>query len=113
MNKTKKWGAEDKLNAVILTASMTEVEKSGYCRQQGLYPEELTQWKQTCLAGFGKQTKSPESRQSKILERKLKKETKRLRKELTRKDRALAETAALLVLKKKAQELWGEPEDAE
>jgi len=30
--------------------------------------------------------------------------------ELRRKEKALAETAALLVLKKKAQAIWGEPE---
>ena len=41
----------------------------------------------------------------------LKKENKNLKKDLNRKEKALAETAALLVLKKKAQEIWGEPED--
>lgn len=39
------------------------------------------------------------------------KKIKTLEKELNRKEKALAETAALLVLQKKAQELWGEPED--
>ena len=43
--------------------------------------------------------------------KKSKKENKSLKKDLSRKEKALAETAALLVLKKKAQEIWGEPED--
>ena len=41
----------------------------------------------------------------------IKKENKNLKKDLNRKEKALAETAALLVLKKKAREIWGEPED--
>ena len=43
--------------------------------------------------------------------RTLKKENKSLKKDLNRKEKALAETAALLVLKKKAQEIWGGPEE--
>lgn len=35
-----------------------------------------------------------------------------LERELARKEKALAETAALLVLRKKAQAIWGESEDA-
>jgi len=47
----------------------------------------------------------------KVEERKWKQEAKRLEKELNRKDKALAETAALLVLKKKVQTIWGDPEE--
>ena len=39
------------------------------------------------------------------------KERKKLEKELARKEKALAETAALLVLRKKANAIWGDPED--
>ncbi len=31
--KQNKWSSEDKLNAVIATASMNEAEKSEYCRK--------------------------------------------------------------------------------
>ena len=41
------------------------------------------------------------------------KRIKELERELRRKDKALAETAALLVLKKKAQAIWGDREDEE
>jgi hypothetical protein len=50
-------------------------------------------------------------KKAKQTEQELKQKTKALEKELTRKEKALAETAALLVLKKKAQELWGDQED--
>jgi len=106
-NKLK---AEEKFNIVILTASMSEAEKSEYCRKNGIYPEDIEQWKEDCITacGDGSGTKSKRDRK---VERKLEQETKRLKKELTRKEKALAETAALLVLKKKADALWGVQED--
>ena len=41
----------------------------------------------------------------------MKRKTKALEKELTRKEKALAEAAALLVLKKKVQDIWGDKEE--
>ena len=43
--------------------------------------------------------------------RQLKNENKALKKELRRKEKALAEAAALLILQKKANRLWGYDED--
>lgn len=40
-------------------------------------------------------------------------ELRRLKKELQRKESALAETAALLVLRKKAEAIWGSSQDEE
>jgi len=106
----KKLTPEDKFNVVILTASMSEAEKSEYCRKNGIYSEEIEQWKKDCIAGCGSTSYVKTIKRSKI-ERKLEQETKLLKKELNRKDKALAETAALLVLKKKANAIWGDPED--
>lgn len=39
------------------------------------------------------------------------KKNKQLARELDRKEKALAEAAALLVLRKKAEAIWGEPEE--
>ena len=50
-------------------------------------------------------------KEAKEKEQEYKKKTRNLEKDLRRKEKALAETAALLVLKKKVQEIWGEPED--
>ena len=53
----------------------------------------------------------PSSVRALTVEQKKDKQTiKKLEHELRRKDKALAETAALLVLTKKAREIWGEPE---
>jgi len=109
--KQNKWSSEDKLNAVIATASMNEAEKSEYCRKQGIFTSDIDLWRSDCLAGCADKKTEKLSKKEKAKVRKLEKETKRLKKELNRKDKALAETAALLVLKKKAQALWGDDEE--
>ena len=40
------WGAQDKLAVVIETAVMNEVQLGEYCRDKGLYAEQIMQWKQ-------------------------------------------------------------------
>lgn len=109
--KKNKLKPDDKFNVVILTASMSEAEKSEYCRQNGIYPEDIEQWKNDCIAGCGNELDKSAKKQNRNSERKWENENRRLKKELNRKDKALAETAALLVLKKKAHDIWGDPED--
>lgn len=104
-----KWSAEAKFAVVMETASMSESELSTYCRSKGLYSEQVKQWKHACIEG----QRSEASRRK--LEReqgkKDKKKIKGLERELARKEKALAETAALLVLRKKYNALWEEKED--
>ena len=103
------WSAEAKLAVVIETASMNESELSEYCRSKGLYPEQVKEWKQACIQG---QLSEVERRKQEREQAKQdKKEIKELKRELQRKEKALAETAALLVLRKKYNALWGEKED--
>ncbi len=67
----------------------------------------MDQWKKDAISAM-----IPKPNKEQIEEHKnLKKEISILKKDLSRKDKALAETAALLILKKKAQEIWGEPEE--
>jgi transposase len=73
----------------------------------GLYPEQIAGWRQLCLSA----NKPLPTKANQAAIRRQAQENKRLKAELRRKDKALAETAALLVLKKKAQEVWGDPED--
>jgi transposase len=97
------WSAEEKLRAVIDAASLSDAELGGFLRRKGLHEAQLTQWREAAVAALG----SPTVKGTKA-------ETKRIReleRELLRKDKALAETAALLVLKKKVQALWGEEDD--
>lgn len=108
-NNPNQWCAEDKLAVVIETASLNEAQLSEYCRRKGLYPEQIQEWKSTALCGY---QNSPQQKKAKSVNQAQDKKTiKRLESELRRKDKALAETAALLVLSKKCQAIWGESEE--
>ena len=103
------WSAESKFAAVLETASMSAEELNQYCREKGLYPAQIEQWREACLNGPAvseKQSKQ-EKRQS-MAERK---KIKQLQAEIRRKDKALAEAAALLVLSKKLDALYGIDQD--
>lgn len=104
------WSAEDKFSVVLETASMNESELSAYCRQKGLYVEQLQSWRQSCIDG--NESGVERERAVKAQTREDKRRIKSLERELRRKEKALAEAAALLILRKKAQAIWGEDEDA-
>jgi len=104
---SQRWTAVARLQAVIITAAMDEVTRSAWWREQGLYPTELDAWKQDAIAGLGepRAVSATEARQDR-------RRIKELERELHRKDRALAEPAALLVLSKKLSAVFHEGEDA-
>lgn len=99
--------SEDKFNIVLETATMNQEELSAYCRQKGLYPDQISDWKQQCIKA--NEPVAPKVDKNKIKEQE--KENQQLKAELRRKEKALVETAVLLVLKKKVQQIWGDPED--
>jgi transposase-like protein len=108
--KPQKRSARAKLAAVAETAALNEAELAEYCRRQGLYPEDVKAWRaQAESALAGGVVPASELRAVKAAE---KKRLRALERELHRKDKALAETAALLTLRKKAAAIWGEAEDA-
>ncbi len=94
-----------KLAAVIHTAVMNEAERSTYCREHGLYVEQLDAWKQAFEAS---DVSGTADRAELTQERK---KSRLLAKELHRKEKALAEAAALLTLSKKARAIWGTDAD--
>lgn len=104
-----KWTSEEKFLIVLETASLSESEIGEYCRKKGIYRKQIAKWYQACSQANLPSNKPPAkaSEEAKTLEKRLKK----LEKELGRKDKALAETAALLVLRKKANAIWGDSED--
>jgi transposase-like protein len=105
-----KHSAPQKLAIVVETAALNEAELAGYCRKNGLYPEEVKRWcAQAERALAGGVVSAQELREAVTAE---KKRSKALERELNRKEKALAETAALLTLRKKAAAIWGEGEDA-
>lgn len=105
-----KWSAEAKLAAVVETATLSELDLNQYCREKGLYPEQVEAWRQACLDG---QTSAKQQAQSERAQTKAdKKRIRELERELNRKEKALAEAAALLVLRKKLNALWGDDGDS-
>ena len=91
----------------MATASLDETAVGIYCREHGLYVIQLTQWKEAFM------TQKPNlKKQDKLAElRALRLENKRLKQDVKRKNSALAEATALLILKKKASLIWGEVEE--
>ncbi len=95
---SEQWSAQTKLAIVAETYSMTESELSQYCREKGLFPEQIQSWRSDCMQGF-KSSKEQEA-EAKKQAKADKLEIKELKKDLRLKEKALAETAALLVLRK-------------
>lgn len=102
------WSAASRLEAVIATARLDEGAKSAWCRQHGVFPSELDKWRRSAAAALADPAEAPPSpRQIREDRRRI----KTLERELRRKDKALAETAALLVLAKKLSAIYGEGAD--
>ena len=93
----------DQLKHLLATASLDETALGAYCREHGIYSFQMQQWKNE----FMSTDKSQKKQETQTELRALRAENKLLKKDLLRKDRALAETTALLVLKKKADLLFG------
>ena len=103
---TKRWSPKDKFHIVLETSTLTEQELAAYCRRKGLFVEDVKAWREQCIIANASNAKDPLKLEEDLKEEKQK--TKALERELRRKDKALAETAALLVLRKKAQAIWGD-----
>ena len=91
------------------TAQLSEVEIAEYCRSKGLFVEQVQAWRDACMQANGGVAQEATRLHKDLREKE--REIKRLEQELRRKESALAETAALLVLRKKANAIWGEGED--
>jgi len=78
-----------------------------YCRKNGLYPHQLKQWE----ADFMTPPNNEKIPKINAELKQLRAENKKLNQIIKRKDKVLAETVALLVLKKKADDIWGEKEE--
>lgn len=103
------WSGEDKVRVVLESAGLPDAELGSFLRREGLHEEDLARFREdvraAAVAGLtaAKKTRgaqTEEQRRIKVLERDLK-----------RSQAALAETAAILVLRKKANALWGDEGD--
>ncbi len=101
----KQLGSAEKFHLVLEAASIPEEELGAWIREKGLHSEHLQLWQQEL-----RDTVTDRNKENKTELKEAKKKIKSLEKELNRKDKALAEMAALVVLKKKVHQIW---EDAE
>ena len=99
------WSTQDKFLVVVETAGMNETELAAYARKKGLYVEQIQLWRDACINANGGVAQEAAKLNKQLKESE--KERRKLQKELKRKDKALAETATLLVLSKKADAIWG------
>lgn len=103
------WGPADKFTVVIETAGLNTTELSAYCRERGLHPEQVDRWRQAAQDANAEPLLT--MAEQKDLEKRHQadqRKIKRLQQEMRRKDKALAEAAALLIASKKIQAYWGE-----
>jgi transposase len=105
-DQPRRWTPAARLEAVIATAGLNETERSAWCREHGVLPTALDAWKRDAIGGLG------ESAGDSVAAKQEQRRVKELERELRRKDKALAETAALLVLSKKLQAIFHQGEDA-
>ena len=106
------WSAADKFTVVLETAGLNATELSAYCRQKGLYPEQVDRWRQAAQDANEKPVLTmKEQKELEKLRAQDQREIKALKQELRRKEKAMAEMAALLVLRKKWEAFCSE--DAE
>ncbi len=99
------WTSRDKLAAVIETASMNAADLGECSRRRGVYPEQLRVWREA-----RERANDWERAATTRITREAKDDRKRindLERDLARKEKALAEAAALMILRKKAWAIWG------
>lgn len=103
-SKKRKWTGAEKLRVVIAARGLSESELGVLLRREGVHEVELTAWQAAAEAALNDTgRRAPQSADAQRIHE--------LERELRRKEAALAETAALLVLKKKVQEIWGDADD--
>lgn len=101
------WSAQEKLQVVLEASSLPSKELGAFLRSKGLHESHLEQWRSQMLNGLHDKASSKKTTKKNAPT----KEVKELKRELARKEKALAEAAALLVLKKKAQSIWGDEDE--
>jgi len=107
--KNKEYSPEQKLEILIKTSSMNEVELGTYLRSEGLHAADIKTFESDCLSGF--KTKGRPKLDPELVN--LRKEHKLLKRDHKKTQAALAEQSARIILLKKSHEIWGVKEDDE
>ena len=106
--RERAWSVAARFDAVLTTAPMDEATRSAWCREHGVYPQELAAWRASATQALAEPQEQRASPKETASDRR---RIKELERELRRKDKALAETAALLVLSKKLEAIFHKGED--
>jgi transposase len=99
----KKWTGAEKLRVVLAAEGLSDIDLGALLRREGLHAAQLIEWRGAAEAALGPPARVVRTEEAARIQE--------LERELRRKDRALAETAALLVLKKKVRAIWGDADD--
>lgn len=100
--RPKDWSPEERFRVVLEAQSLSEEELGAFLRKKGLHEAHLLEWREQMLSALAQRSPSKSSKNSSE-----QRQIRELQRELDRKDKALAEAAALLVLQKKARILFG------
>ncbi|GFO57663.1 hypothetical protein GMSM_46700 [Geomonas sp. Red276] len=96
--------AEEKLKIVTEAEMIPEEQLGAFLRRNGIHEAQLREWRSMMLSGLQKPPRSTKNSEEA-------KKIQQLEKELQRKEKALAEAAAIIILKKKVQSIWGGEEE--
>jgi transposase len=105
----RNWTSNEKFHMVLEAASLTEQELGEYCRRKGIFTEDIKTWTVQCMNANSDSKEDPSKLKEELKEEK--ERNKKIEKELRVKEKALAEAAALLVLRKNVQAIWGDKEE--
>jgi transposase len=106
--RERAWTAAARFEAVLTTAVLDEAARNAWCREHGVYPQDLAQWRQAATQALAT---PEEARASPLQTKQDRRRIKELERELRRKEKALAEAAALLVLSKKLEAIFPKDRD--
>lgn len=102
----KRWSTSEKLRVLAAAAELTPSELGEFLRREGLFEAQLREWREAAAEALESPRNQRRSTSTGA------KRVKQLERELRRKNKALAEVTALLVLKKKLAALWGDEDDS-
>jgi len=101
---TREWSAGEKLRVVLEARGLSDEDLGAFLRREGLHEAQLKQWLEAVTAALSDRSRPKASKREKAAAKRI----KQLERELSRKDKALAEVTALLALKKKLNALLGD-----
>lgn len=110
--RVQRWTSQQKVQLVLEAAGLSDQDLGVFLRSNGLHREQLDKWRQQAIEGATTALDNGSATRKKVSPSPEHKRIRELEKELRRKDKALAETTALLVLKKKFDALFEDEEES-